>query len=63
MVFAGATVAGAIDPPVAIHPAALERRWREAEIGCDLPPVVEGPVEHFLRQNGREVVAKTPELA
>jgi hypothetical protein len=60
---ASATIAGAIDPPVAIHPAALERRWRKAEIGGDLTTVVERPVEYFLGENSRKVVAEAPEFA
>jgi hypothetical protein len=48
---------------VAIHSAALERRWRKAEIGGDLAPIVERPVEYLLCQNGRKVVTKTPEFA
>ena len=55
--FAGSAVAGAIDASIAIHAAALKRRWGKTQIAGDLPPVVEGPVEHLPRQNGGEVHA------
>ena len=52
--FTGSAVAGAIDTPIAIHAAALKRRWGKIQIAGDLPPVVEGPVEHLPRQDGGE---------
>lgn len=38
---AGAAVARAVDPSVPIHSPALEGRWRQAKISCDLAPVAE----------------------
>ena len=52
--FAGSAVAGAIDASIAIHAAALKRRWGKTQIAGDLPPVVERPVEHLPRQDGGE---------
>src|SRR5271155_150024 len=61
--FAGSAVAGAIDAPIAIHAAALKRRWGKTQIAGDLPPVVEHPVEHLPRQDGGEVHANSADRA
>ena len=61
--FAGSAVAGAIDASIAIHAAALKRRWGKTQIACDLPPVVERPVEHLPRQDGSEVHANSADRA
>src|ERR1700733_6697822 len=61
--FAGSAVAGAIDAPIAIHAAALKRRWGKTQIAGDLPPVVEGPVERLPRQDGGEVHADSADRA
>src|ERR1700722_19981215 len=61
--FAGSAVACAIDAPIAIHAAALKRRWGKTQIAGDLPPVVERPIEHLPRQDGGEVHADSVALS
>jgi hypothetical protein len=53
----------AIDASIAIHAAALKRRWGKTQIAGDLPPVVERPVEHLPRQDGGEVHADSADRA